>query len=421
LSSPAAPRAAIIASGSELVRGDRQDRNGPYLAGALLDLGIEPAQIRLVGDGEADLEQAIREGMAFDLLCISGGLGPTHDDRTIELLARAAGVELVVDDRLVDHIGAMSRRIAERLKRPYADFEPGVIKQASLPAGSVAVDPVGTAPAVVLDTGACVAVSLPGPPRELQALWPQVLGTEPLRRLLARARTPTRRVAHLYGASESLVAQALAEAGGEVEGIDVTICAHDFEIHVDLFVQPGAEARADAIERAFLGPLEAYVFTREAVATPALVLQLLRQRGLTLATAESCTGGLVAARLTDVPGSSDTFLGGVVAYSNDVKRGELDVPAEVIAAHGAVSAETAAAMAEGARRRLGTDVSVAVTGVAGPDGGTPEKPVGLVYLHAAGPGGERTLRLDLPGDRETVRLRATTAALHLVRRLVTES
>src|SRR6185437_5301079 len=231
--------------------------------------------------------------------------------RTIELLARAAGVDLVVDDRLVDHIGAMSRRIAERLKRPYADFEPGVIKQASLPAGSVAVDPVGTAPAVVLDTGACVAVSLPGP----------------LRRLLARARTPTRRVAHLYGASESLVAQALAEAGGEVEGIDVTICAHDFEIHVDLFVQPGAEARADAIERAFLGPLEPYVFTREAVATPALVLQLLRQRGLTLATAESCTGGLVAARLTDVPGASDTFLGGVVAYSNDVKRGELDVPA----------------------------------------------------------------------------------------------
>jgi nicotinamide-nucleotide amidase len=421
LSSEAAPRAAIVASGSELVRGDRHDRNGPYLAGSLLDLGIEPAQIRLVGDAEGDLEQAIREGMAFDLLCISGGLGPTHDDRTIELLARAAGVELEVDDRLVEHIGAMSRRIAERLRRPYADFEPGVVKQASLPAGSVAVDPVGTAPAVVLDTGTCVAVSLPGPPRELQALWPQVLETEPMRRLLARARTPARRVAHLYGASESLVAQALAEAGGEGDGVDVTICAHDFEIHVDLFVQPGAESRADALEEAFLGPLEQYVFTRNAVATPALVLQLLRERGLTLATAESCTGGLVAARLTDVPGTSDVFLGSVVAYANEVKRGELDVPEEVLAAHGAVSPETAAAMADGARRRLGADVAVSVTGVAGPDGGTPEKPVGLVYLHAAGPGGERALRLDLPGDRETVRLRATTAALHLVRRLVTET
>jgi nicotinamide-nucleotide amidase len=421
LSSSAAPRAAIVASGSELVRGDRQDRNGPYLAGSLLDLGIDPAQIRLVGDGEADLEQAIREGLEFDLLCISGGLGPTHDDRTIELLARAAGVGLEVDDRLVEHIGAMSRRIAERLKRPYADFEPGVRKQASLPVGSVAVDPVGTAPAVVLDTGSCVAVSLPGPPRELQALWPQVLETEPLRRLLARARTPARRVAHLYGASESLVAQALAEAGGEVDGIDVTICAHDFEIHVDLFVQPGAETRADELEQAFIGPLEQYVFTRDEVATAALVLERLRERGLTLATAESCTGGLVAARLTDVPGSSDVFLGSVVAYSNDVKRAELEVPDDILAVHGAVSAETAAAMAEGARRRLNADIAVSVTGVAGPDGGTPEKPVGLVYLHAAGPHGERTLRLDLPGDRETVRLRAATAALHLVRRLVTET
>jgi nicotinamide-nucleotide amidase len=421
LSRAAAPRAAIVASGSELVRGDRQDRNGPYLASALLDLGIEPAQIRLVGDGADDLEQAIREGLAFDLLCISGGLGPTHDDRTIELLARAAGVGLEVDDRLVEHIGAISRRFAERLRRPYADFEPGVRKQASVPVGAVAVDPVGTAPAVVLDTGSCVAVSLPGPPRELQALWPQVLATEPLRRLLARARTSARRVAHLYGASESLVAQALAEAGGVPEGIDVTICAHDFEIHVDVFVQPGAEARADALELGFLAPLEQYVFAREEVATAALVLERLRERGLTLATAESCTGGLVAARLTDVPGSSDVFAGSVVAYSNAVKQAELGVPEEVLAAHGAVSPETAAAMATGARRRLGADVAVSITGIAGPDGGTPEKPVGLVYLHAAGPGGERALRLDLPGDRETVRLRATTAALHLVRRLVTET
>lgn len=421
MSHPAAPRAAIIASGSELVRGDRQDRNGPYLAAALLDLGIEPAQIRLVGDGEDDLEQAIREGFEFDLLCISGGLGPTHDDRTIELLARAAGVGLEVDDRLVEHIGGMSRRIAERLKRPYADFEPGVLKQASLPVGAVAVEGVGTAPAVVLDTGSCVAVSLPGPPRELQALWPKVLETEPMRRVLERALTPARRVAHLYGASESLVAQALAEAGGVPDGIDVTICAHDFEIHVDVFVQPGSEARADELERSFLSPLDRYVFTREEVATADLVLEQLRERGLTLATAESCTGGLVAARLTDVPGSSDVFTGGVVAYSNGVKHGELDVPEDVLATYGAVSAETAAAMAEGARRRLDADVAVSVTGIAGPDGGTPEKPVGLVYLHAAGPDGERTLRLELPGDRETVRLRATTAALHLVRRLVTET
>jgi nicotinamide-nucleotide amidase len=151
------------------------------------------------------------------------------------------------------------------------------------------------------------------------------------------------------------------------------------------------------------------------------VLALLRARGLTVATAESCTGGLVATRLTDVPGSSDVFLGSIVAYSDTLKRTELSVPAEVLAAHGAVSAEAAAVMARGARDRLGADVAVAVTGVAGPGGGTEAKPVGLVFLHASGPMGERELRLDLPGDRATIRGRAAVAALHLVRRLVTEA
>jgi nicotinamide-nucleotide amidase len=418
LSRPAAPRAAIVASGSELVRGDRQDRNGPYLASALLDLGIEPAQIRLVGDGEDDLEQAIREGLAFDLLCISGGLGPTHDDRTIELLARAAGVGLEVDDRLVEHIGAISRRFAERLRRPYADFEPGVRKQASVPVGAVAVDPVGTAPAVVLDTGSCVAVSLPGPPRELQALWPRVCETEPMQRLLARVVAPHRRVLRLYGVSESSVAKALADAGGDGDGVDVTICAREFELHIDLFVQPGADARADALERAFEEATGKYVFSRDERSTPELVVDLLRDRGLTLATAESCTGGLVATRVTDVPGSSDVFVGSIVAYSNAVKETRLGVPEQVLATHGAVSAETAAAMAAGAREALGADVAVSVTGVAGPGGGTDEKPVGLVYLHAVGPDGELARRLDFPGDRETIRVRAAVAALHLVRRLV---
>ena len=151
------------------------------------------------------------------------------------------------------------------------------------------------------------------------------------------------------------------------------------------------------------------------------MLGLLREQGLTLATAESCTGGLVAARLTAIPGASDVFLGSIVAYSNAVKAAQLGVPDEVLTTFGAVSAETAAAMAEGARSRLGTDVAVAVTGVAGPGGGTAEKPVGLVFIHAAGPQGERTLRLDFPGDRDTIRGRAAVAALHLVRRLVTES
>jgi len=415
------PRAAIIASGSELVRGDRYDRNGPFLAAELLRLGIEPVQIRLVGDGEEELTAALADGLDHDLLCVSGGLGPTHDDRTVELLARAAGVELRLDEALESEIEAISRRASERLGRPYADFAPGVSKQATLPVGAISVGLVGTAPAFVLDTGRAVAVALPGPPRELQALWPKVVASDTMQRLLARAQPPERRIVRFYGASESAIAQSLAAAGGEEEGVEVTICAREFEIHVDVFSRPDAAEAAEALLSRLVEPVEEYLFTREEGTTAELVLDLLRTRSLTLGTAESCTGGLVAARLTDVPGSSDVFRGAIVAYGNEVKAAQLAVPADVLATHGAVSAETAAAMARGARERLGVDVAVAVTGIAGPDGGTEDKPVGLVFLHASGPQGDRAQRLDFPGDRETIRTRSAVAALHLVRRLVTES
>jgi nicotinamide-nucleotide amidase len=403
------------------VRGDRHDRNGPFLAGSLLRLGVDPVRITVVGDDPGELEGALREGLGHDLLCVSGGLGPTHDDRTIELLARAAGVGAHVDEELAGRIEELSRRVAARLGRPYTDFEHGVRKQATIPDGSLAVGLVGTAPAVVFEAGGAVAVALPGPPRELQALWPRVLETEPLRRLLGRAQAPERRVLRIYGASESAVARALAEAGGEGDGVDVTICARDFEIHVDLFFQPGAEQQALELEHALEAQVERHVFSHEETSTAELVLSQLRERGLTLATAESCTGGLVAGRITDVAGSSDVFLGGIVAYSNEMKARELGVPGSLLAEHGAVSPEVAAAMARGARERLGADVAVSVTGVAGPGGGTEEKPVGLVYLHASGPMGERDLRFDFPGDRETIRGRSAVAALHLVRRLVTEA
>lgn len=413
-------RAAIVASGSELVRGDRSDRNGPYLAADLLRRGIEPARITVVGDAPADLEAALRAGLEHDLLVVSGGLGPTHDDRTIELLARAAGVGLFVDEELEAGIEELSRGFAQRMNRPIGDFAAGIRKQATLPEGAEWVGLVGTAPAVVLPLGERVAVALPGPPRELQELWPRVVQTEPLRRLLARGRTPERRVIRMFGVSESAVARTLAEAGGDGDGVDVTICARDFEIHVDLFVSPGAEERADELERGLIAPNERFVFSRDERPTPELVLDLLRARGLTLGTAESCTGGLVAARLTDVPGASDVVRGGIVAYANEVKERELGVPVALLAEHGAVSAEAAAAMADGARRALGVDVAVAITGIAGPGGGSEEKPVGLVFLHAVCPGGELARRFDFPGDRATIRLRAAVAALHLVRTLVTK-
>jgi nicotinamide-nucleotide amidase len=416
------PRAAIVVTGSELVRGDRTDLNGPFLAREALALGLEPARISIVGDRRDELEAALREALDADLCLVSGGLGPTHDDRTVETVARLTGRPLVVDPELARQIEGVSRMVAERLRRPYTDFEAGVRKQASLPEGAVSLGLVGTAPGLLLaEDGGRVVVVLPGPPGELRRLWPKAVASEPLRRLLARTTPPGRRVLRFYGASESAVARALEEAGGDGDGVEATICARDFEIHVDLLVDPGAEERAEALAERLAAPLGRALFSRDERPVQELVLALCRSRGLRLATAESCTGGMVAARLTDVPGSSDVFVGSVVAYANEVKRDELGVPADVLERHGAVSPETAAAMARGARERLEVDVAVSDTGIAGPGGGTSEKPVGLVYFHAVAPDGERAWELDFPGDRDAIRRRATVTALHLLRRLLTQN
>jgi nicotinamide-nucleotide amidase len=412
------PRAAIVVTGSELVRGEGEDRNGPYLAAEAVRLGLEPTRIAIVGDRPEDLELAFRAGFEADLCLISGGLGPTHDDRTVELVARVAGRPLVVDEALEAEIGTVSRTIADRLGRPYADFTHGVRKQATRPEGAVSLGLAGTAPGLVLDLDERAVVVLPGPPRELQRLWPRALETEPVRRILARAPEREHRVLRFFGTPESAVAEALAVAGGEGDGVDVTICAREFEIHVDLFVEPGAEQRAAEVESGLRGALGRHLFTEDERPIAEIVLDLCRARGLTLATAESCTGGLVAARLTAVAGASDVFRGSVVAYANEVKESALGVPAAVLDEHGAVSAEAAAAMAHGVREQLRVDVGVAVTGVAGPAGGSADKPVGLVFAHAVGPDGEKAVRTELPGDREMIRGRATAASLHLVRRLL---
>jgi nicotinamide-nucleotide amidase len=411
------PRALIVVTGSELVRGERTDLNGPFLAREALRLGLEPARIAIVGDAPAELEAALRAGLEADACFVSGGLGPTHDDRTVEMVARAAGVGLRVDEDLERQIEAVSRAAAERLKRDYADFAPGVTKQATLPEGAQSLGLAGTAPGVMLETSSgCVVVVLPGPPSELRRLWPNALETDAFRALLARTQPPGRRVLRFFGVSESAVARALADAGGDGDGVEVTICARDFEIHVDFVVEPGADDRADALVERMLPPIEQWLFSRDERPIEEHVLSLCGARGWTIATAESCTGGLVAARLTNVPGASAVLRGGIVAYANEVKQAELDVPAELIAEHGAVSPEVAAAMAQGARKRLGADVAVSVTGIAGPDGGTPEKPVGLVYLHVEGPDGGHGREFSFPGDRGSIRARSVLGALHLVRR-----
>jgi len=418
----AQPRVVVLVTGSELVRGDRRDANGPFLAAELSRLGLEPARVVIVGDRPEDLSSVLREGLQVDLCVVSGGLGPTHDDRTVEVLAAAAGTSLVVDGDLERQIEEFSRGIAERLGRPYADFAAGVRKQASLPEGAVSLGLAGSAPALLLEREGRVVVVLPGPPAELRRLWPSALEHPAVKAIVERAQPPQRRVLRFFGPSESAVARALAEAGGEHDGLEVTVCARDLEIHVDVFSGEGGDESASALvgrlRSAF--PEELFALDDER-GVEEIVLEACRSEGLTLATAESCTGGMIGVRLTDVPGSSEVYLGGVIAYSDDVKRRELDVPDEVLQQHGAVSAETAAAMAQGARVRFAADIAVSVTGIAGPGGGTHEKPLGLVYIAVESSRGMAARSGVLPGDREAIRVRATALALHLLRTVVTQS
>ena len=416
------PRAAIVVTGSELVRGERTDLNGPFLSRAVLALGLEPVRIHIVGDDPDELERTLSEAVAdADLVAVSGGLGPTHDDRTVELVAKVADRELEVRPDLEREIEAFSRGVAERMRRPYADFSAGVRKQATLPVGAESLGLAGTAPGLVVVVGETPVVVLPGPPAELRRLWPNALTTEAVRRVLDRGRPPLRRTLRFFGVGESTVAQAFAEAGGDGGGVDVTICARDFEVVVELFAEPEAAKRAEALTDELRQRLKRHLYSDDGRTIDEIVLELCRQRGLTLVTAESCTGGLLAARLTATPGYSDVTLGGIVAYGNELKQSELGVSKTMIDHHGAVSAEVAKAMAKGARERLGADVAIAITGVAGPGGGSEEKPVGLVYYHVETLDVGRGASFNFPGDRDSIRRRAVVASLHLVRRLLTQN
>jgi nicotinamide-nucleotide amidase len=416
------PRAAIVVTGSELVRGERTDLNGPFLSRAVLALGLEPVRIHVVGDDPEELERTIREVVAdADLVAVSGGLGPTHDDRTVELVAKVAGLELEVRPELEREIEAFSRDVAERLRRPYADFAAGVRKQATLPAGAESLGLAGTAPGLVVEVGETPVVVLPGPPAELRRLWPNALTTNAVRRVLDRGKPPLRRTLRFFGAGESTIAQAFAAAGGDGDGVEVTICARDFEVVLELVAEPEAAERAEELTGALGDRLGAHLYSDDGRTIEEITLELCRQRDLRVVTAESCTGGLLAARLTAVPGYSDVTLGGVIAYGNDLKQSQLGVPSELIERHGAVSAEVAAAMADGARQRLHADVAISITGVAGPGGGSEEKPVGLVYYHVETPDGGRGASFSFPGDRDSIRRRAVVVSLHLLRRLLTQS
>lgn len=414
-------RAGILVTGTEVISGQISDRNGPWIAERLGELGVEVAHILSVGDRPDDLEAALRflagEGMA--LTVTSGGLGPTADDLTAEIVARFAGRELALDAEMEEKIARILAGFARRFHLDPDGIRAANRKQAMVPHGAAVIDPAGTAPGLVVPGESMTVIVLPGPPRELQEMWPAAIATPEARAVLDRAEELWTRTLRLFGVPESELALSLREieAGLDLSELEITTCLRRAELVIDIRHRPGAE---DPVER-LAGEIKArhgpYLFSEDGTTIDDQLAELLRGRRLGLA--ESCTGGLLAARITERPGSSDYLVGSVVAYANQSKTELLAVPEELIAAHGAVSPEVAEAMAAGALERFGADVACSITGVAGPGGGTEEKPVGYVCVSAKLAGGA-TLTRDptLPGNRTEIRDRSTGVAMHLLRRLL---
>ena len=413
-------RAGILVTGTEVLTGRVADRNGPWVADRLLELGVELAHITICGDRAADIEAQLRflrdEGV--DLIVTTGGLGPTADDMTVACVAGFCGRDLILDTAMEARIAAIVAKWMARF--PDMDVEAVQTanrKQAMVPDGAVVLDPVGTAPGVVVP-GHPTVVVLPGPPKELQAMWPSAIATDAFAQAVA-ARTIYRQdTVRMFGTAESGLAETLRAAEQEVPGFDaleITTCLRRGELEMVTRYEPaGAEAY-----RALMDMVRdrhgATVFSEDGSTVDEQVARLLA--GRRIATAESCTAGMLSARLTDRAGSSAYVVGGVVAYANEVKTAMLGVDAALIAEHGAVSSEVAEAMAAGALERFEADTAVAITGVAGPGGGTQDKPVGTVWFCVAlTDGATVTRRVQVPGERSDVRERSTTVAMHLMRR-----
>jgi competence/damage-inducible protein CinA-like protein len=417
-------RAGIVVTGTELLTGEVQDRNSPWLAQRLADLGVELAHIVTCGDRPQDLMAALTfmRSEQVDLVVTSGGLGPTADDVTAQVVADFAGRKMVLDENLEQRIAEIIAGFARRWRLDKDALREANRKQAMVPEGAVALSPIGTAPGLVVPADGQVVVVLPGPPRELQGGWAQAVETEPFAAAVAERIQYRRRMLRLFGIPESEIAATLRVAEGEVglDRLEITTCLRRGEIEVTIRNEPDDEARAGALEEFIAARHGGTLFSRDGAKIDDQVAELLR--GRRLAVAESCTAGLLAARLTDRPGSSRYFAGGVVAYSNESKTELLGVPPGLIERHGAVSEEVAEAMADGAIEKFSADVAIGLTGIAGPDGGTDEKPVGRVCfcVQSNAHGEHEELRIvrsvDLPGSRADVRDRATTVALHLLRR-----
>jgi nicotinamide-nucleotide amidase len=375
-----------------------------------------------VGDRPEDLEAALRflAGEGMELIVTSGGLGPTADDLTAEVVGRFAGREMVLDERMESKIAEILRSFARRYSFDDTALRAANRKQAMVPEGATALDPAGTAPGLVVPSDSCVVIVLPGPPRELHAMWPQALDTKPVRAVLGRATVHRTSTLRLFGLPESEIARTLREI--EAEGVDltpleITTCLRQAELVIDIRHRPEDQQLSDTVRREIVARQGRFVFSDDGQSIDDQLAALLAGKRIGLA--ESSTGGLLAARLTDRPGASRHLAGGVVAYSDEAKSELLGVPAELIAERGAVSTEVAEAMADGALARFEADVACAVTGIAGPDGGTDEKPVGYVCFCVKESGGRKLIRDPvLPGQRADIRDRSVAVALHMLRRLL---
>ncbi len=416
--------AGILVTGTEVLTGRVVDRNGPWCSERLRELGIEHETTVVVGDRPADMAGALHwlreEGCS--LIVTSGGLGPTADDLTAEVVGGFQGREMVVDEALEGRIAA----ILERVTRRWPDVDMDAIragnrKQATVPEGSTILEPVGTAPGLVVpptgEKGPTVLV-LPGPPRELKPMWEAAVATEAFQDAVSGRTEIRQEMLRLFGIPESEIAETLRLGKGDgiaLDDLEITTCMRRGEIEIVTRYEPASQAEYEAFSEFVASRHADTLFSTDGSSVDIQVAALLREQAKTISVAESCTGGLVAGRLTEQPGASEYVAGGVVAYSNESKRELVGVSAETIDSCGAVSPEVARELAAGVRDRLSSDIGVGVTGIAGPEGGSEEKPVGLVCFAVSGAEGSVERSIQLPGSRDDVRDRSTTVAMHLVR------
>lgn len=422
-------RAGVVVTGTEVLSGRVTDRNGPWVAQRLLEMGVDVAHITVCGDRPGDMTAQLQflADQQVDLIVTTGGLGPTADDLTVATVAALYGLDLHLDVELEHHIDAIVKRWRSRLSAA-VDSEPlraGIRKQAMVPEGAQSIPPTGTAPGVAIpadDSGALPTVLiLPGPPKELQAMWPDALASAPVAQVLERRADIIQEVIRAYGLSEADLAATLRTAEREVPGFDaleITTCLRLGELEMVTRFEQSASTAYTGVSELVQRHHGALIFSTDGSTIDDIVAT--RLAGHRIATAESCTGGMIAARLTDRAGSSAYVIGAVVSYANEAKIGLLDVPADMIDQHGAVSEQVAAAMAEGALSRLGVDIAVSTSGIAGPGGGTDLKPVGTVCFGIAVANRPTVARtLHLPGDRGSVRALSTTAAMHMLAEALT--